>query len=127
MQGAGRPARGDVARRQGAGVQVHQLGAQHGQARAHLDEGARSLFGDDWERVASDIVGTLRMDAGRYPDDPKTSALVGELSMKSQDFRRWWADRKVVEFTHGTKNLHHPFLRHPAPNCRARCRHPLAT
>jgi hypothetical protein len=75
-----------------------------------LDEGARSLFGDSWERVASDIVGTLRMDAGRHPDDPKTTALVGELSMKSHDFRRWWAEQKVVEFSYGTKTMHHPLV-----------------
>ncbi|MFD1522589.1 helix-turn-helix transcriptional regulator [Pseudonocardia yunnanensis] len=75
-----------------------------------LDEGARSLFGDDWERVASDMVGTLRMDAARHPDDPKTTALVGELSMTSHDFRRWWADQKVVEFGHGNKTLRHPLV-----------------
>ena len=75
-----------------------------------LDEGARSLFGDDWERVAADMVGTLRMDAARHPDDPKTTALVGELSMKSPEFSRWWADRKVVEFAQGHKTLHHPLI-----------------
>ncbi|BCY09587.1 helix-turn-helix transcriptional regulator [Actinoplanes sp. L3-i22] len=75
-----------------------------------LDEGARSLFAADWERVAADMVGTLRMDAARHPDDPKTIALVGELSMRSQDFRRWWAEQRVVEFTHGTKTLHHPLV-----------------
>ncbi|MFF5289859.1 helix-turn-helix transcriptional regulator [Paractinoplanes globisporus] len=75
-----------------------------------LDEGARSLFGDDWEQVASDIVGTLRMDAARHPDDPKTTALVGELSVKSKDFSRWWADQKVVEFSSGSKTLHHPLV-----------------
>jgi transcriptional regulator with XRE-family HTH domain len=75
-----------------------------------LDEGARSLFGEDWERVASDMVGMLRMDAARHPDDPKTTALVGELSMKSQEFRRWWADQKVVEFGHGRKTLRHPLV-----------------
>lgn len=75
-----------------------------------LDEGARSLFGGHWEQVAADLVGTLRMDAARYPDDPKTAALVGELSMKSEHFRRWWADRRVVERGHGTKTLHHPLV-----------------
>ncbi|WP_436532859.1 helix-turn-helix transcriptional regulator [Actinoplanes sp. HUAS TT8] len=75
-----------------------------------LDEGARSLFADDWERVAADMVGTLRMDAARHPDDPRTVALVGELSMRSQEFRRWWAEQKVVEFSFGVKTLHHPLV-----------------
>lgn len=75
-----------------------------------LDEGARSLFGDDWARVAADMVGTLRMDAARHPDDPRTIALVGELSMRSQEFRRWWAEQRVVEFSFGAKTLHHPLV-----------------
>ncbi|MFF3564691.1 helix-turn-helix domain-containing protein [Streptomyces sp. NPDC002574] len=77
-----------------------------------LDETARSLFGERWEKVASEFVGTLRMDAARYPDDPRTAELVGELSMKSDRFRRWWAAQKVVQFSHHTKHLHHPVVGH---------------
>ncbi|GHJ41615.1 helix-turn-helix transcriptional regulator [Streptomyces sp. TS71-3] len=77
-----------------------------------LDEAARSLFGDNWERIASEFVGTLRMDAARHPDDTRTAELVGELSMKSDRFRRWWAGQKVVQFTHHTKELHHPLVGH---------------
>jgi hypothetical protein len=73
-----------------------------------LDEAARSLYGESWPKVGSEVVGTLRMDAARYPDDPRTAELVGELSMKSEHFRRWWADQKVVEWTHDVKVLHHP-------------------
>ncbi|MEU3979170.1 helix-turn-helix transcriptional regulator [Streptomyces sp. NPDC026672] len=75
-----------------------------------LDEAARSLFGDTWERVASEFVGTLRMDAARHPDDARTAELVGELSMKSDLFRRWWAVQKVVVHSYGTKVLHHPIV-----------------
>ncbi|MET8646016.1 helix-turn-helix transcriptional regulator [Streptomyces sp. NPDC004675] len=75
-----------------------------------LDEAARSLFADDWERVASEFVGTLRMDAARHPDDTRTAELVGELSMKSDRFRRWWAAQKVMQFSHHTKHLHHPVV-----------------
>ncbi|WTP62933.1 helix-turn-helix transcriptional regulator [Streptomyces phaeochromogenes] len=73
-----------------------------------LDEAARSLFAQDWEKAASMFVGTLRMDAARHPDDTRTAELVGELSMKSDRFLRWWAGQKVVEPSHGTKTLHHP-------------------
>ncbi|MFJ9033809.1 helix-turn-helix transcriptional regulator [Streptomyces sp. NPDC102274] len=75
-----------------------------------LDEAARSLFGDSWERVASVFVGTLRMDAARHPDDTRTAELVGELSMKSESFRRWWAVQKVVQIGHDTKVMHHPIV-----------------
>ncbi|MFC0430998.1 helix-turn-helix domain-containing protein [Kutzneria buriramensis] len=73
-----------------------------------LDEAARSLYGDGWAKVGSEVVGTLRMDAARHPDDPRTAELVGELSMRSEHFRRWWADQKVVEWTYDEKILHHP-------------------
>jgi hypothetical protein len=60
--------------------------------------------------VAAEAVGTLRLDAGRYPDDPATRRLVGELAMSSEDFRRWWADHRVVERSHGTKRMRHPVV-----------------
>jgi transcriptional regulator with XRE-family HTH domain len=75
-----------------------------------LDEAARSLFADSWEQVASVFVGTLRMDAARHPDDTRTAELVGELSMKSESFRRWWAGQKVVQIGHDVKHLHHPIV-----------------
>ncbi|MFJ8788052.1 helix-turn-helix domain-containing protein [Streptomyces sp. NPDC102462] len=69
----------------------------------------RDLF-VDWEQKAIDIVCTLRMDAGCYPDDPRLSALVGELSVKSAEFRGLWARHDVQEKTHGVKRLHHPLV-----------------
>jgi transcriptional regulator with XRE-family HTH domain len=69
----------------------------------------RSLY-PDWATIAAEAVGTLRLDAGRYPDDPATRQLVGELAMKSEDFRRWWADHRVVERSHGTKRMRHPVV-----------------
>ncbi|WP_017595275.1 helix-turn-helix domain-containing protein [Nocardiopsis potens] len=69
----------------------------------------RELF-VDWESKAADIVSHLRMDAGCYPDDPKLSALVGELSVKSDDFRLLWAAHNVREKGHGTKRFHHPVV-----------------
>jgi transcriptional regulator with XRE-family HTH domain len=73
-----------------------------------LDETARSLFADSWETVAAVFVGILRMDAARHPDDTRTAELVGELSMKSETFRRWWARHKVVRAGHDVKSLRHP-------------------
>ncbi|CAL9440505.1 hypothetical protein SUDANB6_02228 [Streptomyces sp. enrichment culture] len=67
----------------------------------------RELF-VDWEQKASDVVSYLRMDAGCHPDDPRLAALVGELSVKSEEFRRLWATHDVKEKSHGTKRLRHP-------------------
>ena len=68
------------------------------------------LLYPDWATVAAEAVGTLRLDAGRHPDDPATRHLVGELAMQSDDFRRWWADHRVVERSHGTKRMRHPVV-----------------
>ncbi|MFF1542974.1 helix-turn-helix domain-containing protein [Streptomyces sp. NPDC058291] len=64
----------------------------------------------DWEQKAIDIVCVLRMEAGCHPDDPRLSALVGELSVKSEDFRRLWATHDVKEKTHGVKHMRHPLV-----------------
>ncbi|MFF9687091.1 helix-turn-helix domain-containing protein [Streptomyces sp. NPDC014623] len=64
----------------------------------------------EWDQKASDIVSYLRMDAGCHPDDPRLSALVGELSVKSEEFRRLWARHDVKEKSHGVKRLHHPLV-----------------
>ncbi|MEV6173215.1 helix-turn-helix transcriptional regulator [Streptomyces sp. NPDC051954] len=69
----------------------------------------KDLF-QNWEQKAIDIVCLLRMDAGCYPDDSRLSALVGELSVKSEDFRRLWATHDVKEKSHGLKRLHHPLV-----------------
>jgi transcriptional regulator with XRE-family HTH domain len=74
-----------------------------------LDEGARRLY-VDWDDAGRDTVANLRLAAGRHPDDPELATLVGELSMKSEEFRRWWARHDVREKTHGTKRLRHPIV-----------------
>ncbi|MGA5822325.1 helix-turn-helix domain-containing protein [Kitasatospora sp. NPDC094028] len=74
-----------------------------------LDPAARDLY-VDWEGKATDIVGTLRLDAGRDPDDPRLASLIGELSLKSADFRRLWAAHGIQDKGHGTKRLHHPVV-----------------
>lgn len=72
-----------------------------------LDPDARAAF-TDWPTVAAEVAGTLRRHAGRYPDDPRLSELVGELTIKSRQFRTWWERHKVFERTYGTKHMTHP-------------------
>ncbi|MER6533943.1 helix-turn-helix transcriptional regulator [Streptomyces sp900105755] len=68
---------------------------------------AAAGFYPDWAAVAAQTVANLRIDAGRHPDDPRMAALVGELSLKSADFRRLWADHEVRECAYGTKRIQH--------------------
>ncbi|WP_119729037.1 helix-turn-helix domain-containing protein [Thermomonospora amylolytica] len=72
-----------------------------------LNDEVRRLFAD-WTGKARETVGFLRLQAGAHPDDRELAALVGELSVKSEDFRRWWADHNVKEKTHGRKVIRHP-------------------
>jgi hypothetical protein len=74
-----------------------------------LDESFRSLY-PEWDRVATSGAGLLRSAAGRWPDDPELEALVGELSVKSNEFVRAWARHEVCEQLSGTKRLHHPLV-----------------
>ncbi len=74
-----------------------------------LDPLARELF-RDWKTVASDAVGTLRVDIGRHPNDARASQLVGELAVNSEHFRQWWAGHRVATRSAGTMRLHHPVV-----------------
>jgi transcriptional regulator with XRE-family HTH domain len=74
-----------------------------------LDPATRELY-VEWERKAADIVALLRLEAGCYPDDPRLTALVGELSMKDEDFRALWAAHDVRDKGFGVKQLHHPVV-----------------
>ncbi|WKD31129.1 helix-turn-helix transcriptional regulator [Streptomyces xanthophaeus] len=74
-----------------------------------LDETSRELYAD-WPSCARGNVAYLHLDAGRHPDDPQLASLIGELSMKSADFRRWWAEHPVQDKTSGTKRFHHPVV-----------------
>jgi hypothetical protein len=74
-----------------------------------LDGAARELY-REWDRCAAEMVAALRMDAGRNPDDRLLNELVGELTIKSPEFRSWWADHNVREKTHGVKHYHHPLV-----------------
>ncbi|MFE7594805.1 helix-turn-helix transcriptional regulator [Kitasatospora sp. NPDC057512] len=80
------------------------------QARhAFLDPSAREYYGQ-WDAVAAETVAFLRRDAGLHPEDPELAALVGELSLRSAEFVRLWADHLVREKTHGVKQVNHPLV-----------------
>ena len=74
-----------------------------------LDPAAPVLY-VEWEQVAQETIAHLRLAAARHPDDRALAALVGELSVRSDRFRRWWADHRVREKGHGRKLLAHPIV-----------------
>ncbi|MFE9826953.1 helix-turn-helix domain-containing protein [Streptomyces sp. NPDC005791] len=65
---------------------------------------------DDWGAMARAGVALLRMQAADNPTDPQLTSLVGELSVSSPEFRRWWAARDVARPEFGTKTIRHPDL-----------------
>jgi transcriptional regulator with XRE-family HTH domain len=74
-----------------------------------LDPASRDFY-PDWHTVADETVGYLRMYAGRYPGDPELAELIGELSIRSPEFREHWARHDVKDKTFGTKTQHHPLV-----------------
>jgi len=74
-----------------------------------LDPDAREFY-PEWERAATNTVGGLRAAVGLDRDDPALIALVDELSVKSEPFRRLWARHDIRQKTHEVKRFHHPVV-----------------
>jgi len=79
-------------------------------ARFTFPDPAAPDFYPDWERLASELVATLRSQAGRNPYDRNLQDLIGELSTRSEAFRVRWATHNVRYHRTGTKRLHHPIV-----------------
>ena len=73
------------------------------------DPSKRTLYAD-WRAVARDCVSHLRTTAARYPDDPRLTSLVGELSVEDRDFGQWWGSRLVPSRGVDTKKFQHPVV-----------------
>ncbi|WP_433918886.1 helix-turn-helix transcriptional regulator [Streptomyces canus] len=74
-----------------------------------LEPQGRDLY-PDFAAVAAQTVAHLRLNAGARPDDPGLRDLVGELSLRSEDFRRLWADHQVKACMYGVKRVRHPVV-----------------
>jgi transcriptional regulator with XRE-family HTH domain len=72
-----------------------------------LDPHTRDLYAD-WDEEAARNVATLRLIAGRYPDDRELAELIGELTVKSEAFAALWSKHPVANCVWGTKRLRHP-------------------
>ncbi|SDS82079.1 helix-turn-helix transcriptional regulator [Actinoplanes derwentensis] len=71
-----------------------------------------TLTGDrgcpDWERQALEYIGMMRTAVATDPTHPRATAIVGELSIRSAEFRRLWARHDVRESVSGTKTFRVP-------------------
>jgi DNA-binding XRE family transcriptional regulator len=74
-----------------------------------LDPAAPARF-PDWEDVAAECVAALRASSVDATEDPRLIALVGELSLKSADFRRLWARHEVRPKAGGRKRMVSPVV-----------------
>lgn len=72
-----------------------------------LDPRAPEFF-VEWEKVAGEAAALLRSLAGENPYDRGLTALVGELSTRSERFRALWAAHNVRQHRTGTKLFRHP-------------------
>ncbi|GAA4943919.1 helix-turn-helix transcriptional regulator [Streptomonospora halophila] len=74
-----------------------------------LDPYIRDLY-VDWEYKARAVVGSLRLVAGRHPEDALLASLVGELSAQSQEFADLWGDHRVKPCEADRYRLRHPLV-----------------
>jgi PAS domain-containing protein len=76
----------------------------------YLDPEAAEQFFVDYQRIANDAAAMLRLEAGRNPHDKALIELVGELSTRSELFRKRWASHDVQFHRSGRKRLRHPVV-----------------
>ncbi|WP_334171416.1 helix-turn-helix transcriptional regulator [Sinomonas sp.] len=74
-----------------------------------LDPRARDFY-PDWNLAANNNVAMLRTESGRNPYDKGLADLIGELSMRSDEFRTRWAAHNVRRHYSGNKHFHHPVV-----------------
>ncbi|WP_434445501.1 helix-turn-helix transcriptional regulator [Lentzea sp. E54] len=61
-----------------------------------------------WESFAVQYISMLRATVAADPSHPRGTAIVGELSIRSADFRRLWDQYDVHAPVQGTKVFHRP-------------------
>ncbi|POH57811.1 helix-turn-helix domain-containing protein [Arthrobacter glacialis] len=76
---------------------------------AFFNHKSQSLY-PDWNLAADMAVAMLHTEAGRNPMDKCLIDLVGELSTRSDEFRKRWAQHNVRLHRTGAKTFHHPVV-----------------
>jgi transcriptional regulator with XRE-family HTH domain len=72
-----------------------------------LDRRAQDFY-VDWPLARRLVAAMMRLEAGRDPLNKDLTALIGELSTLSPQFRADWAGHDVHEHRHGVKAFRHP-------------------
>jgi transcriptional regulator with XRE-family HTH domain len=72
-----------------------------------LDSRARDYY-VDWPKARRTAAAIMRLEAGRDPLNKELTALIGELSTRSPQFREDWAGHDVHEHRTGVKPFRHP-------------------
>lgn len=75
------------------------------------DPAARDYF-VDWDAVAREACGHLRLAAGHLMQDPAFQQLIDELGAASPQFHALWLAHDVRQKAHGIKRLRHPVVGH---------------
>ncbi|SDY65483.1 helix-turn-helix transcriptional regulator [Herbiconiux ginsengi] len=79
-------------------------------ARFQFLDPASHEFYPDWDLFAEMCVAVMRAEAGRDPHDKDIQDLVGELSTRSEVFRRLWGAHDVRSHGAGVKRFTHPVV-----------------
>jgi transcriptional regulator with XRE-family HTH domain len=77
-------------------------------ARLHLLHPEIGPRYPDVDVIAREVVGHLRVAAGRFPQDPELWRLVDELTAHCEEFRRHWESHTVGTKSYGVKRVDHP-------------------
>ncbi|WP_336697737.1 helix-turn-helix domain-containing protein [Curtobacterium sp. USHLN213] len=72
-----------------------------------LDPNAATFY-FDFDRARRNCVALLHKAVGTNPHDEDLVQLIGELSARSQEFRRLWASHDVLRHQGGVKRYRHP-------------------
>lgn len=79
-------------------------------ARFHFLDPRALDFYPTWAQAADTTVAIMRTEAGRDPHNRDLTDLVGELAMRSDEFRTRWAGHNVRLHHTGPKQFHHPVV-----------------
>ncbi|HEX4250763.1 MAG TPA: helix-turn-helix transcriptional regulator [Pseudonocardia sp.] len=99
-------------------VAANHLGRALYGGHPHSDNLARLIFLDDsgrtffreWPKTASATAAAIRAAATHDPGNAALLALVGELTVRSEEFSTRWAKAEVREKTSGPVLLHHDLV-----------------
>lgn len=86
------------------------LGPRPNTARFAFLTAEAAEFFVDFDKIQDDCVAYLRVEASKNPYDREFTDLIGELSTRSESFRRRWAAHDVRYHRTGSKRLHHPLV-----------------